>query len=300
MALPQEFLQYPNRRHGMDHDLYEWSNIFQRKPLQLPNNAKVGLMVTIPLEYFPLNPIGKPFKAPGSMVTNYPDYRHYTTRDYGNRVGVFRLLNVMNAFNIKANFAINAELAERYPFLLKNIVEGGHEIIAHGYNMDTLHYGEMDIELERNQVKKSIEILQHSSGKTIIGWMSPAYSQSFNTLDVLVENGIKYVCDWANDELPFTIKTKNGCLTSIPVTQELSDRQIIINNHHSEDSFVQQIKDQFDYLYEESEKYGGRILSLNITPYIMGLPYRIKSFVEVLEYVTTQQNVVNVTGIDLC
>lgn len=299
MALPEAFLQYPNRKHGMDHDLYEWSNLFERKLLQLPNKTKVAVMITIPLEFFPLNPTGKPFKAPGSMVTNYPDFRHYTTRDYGNRVGVFRLLKVLDQFNIKANFAINAVIAERYPFLIKEIVDSNHEIIVHGYHMDSLHYGEMDEELEKNQIQKSIQIIQQVTKKTLLGWMSPAYAESFNTLNLLAQNGIKYVCDWANDDLPFTIKTKHGNLTSIPITQELSDRQIIINNHHTEDSFVQQIKDQFNCLSEEAEKYGGRILSLNFTPYITGLPYRIKLFEEILEYLHNQKNVTYLTANNL-
>lgn len=299
MALPNEFLEYPQRRHGMDHDLYTWSNLFERVPLQLPNNAKVGLMLTIPIEYFPLNPTGKPFKAPGSMVTNYPDFRHYTTRDYGNRVGIFRLLKVLQRYNIKANIAINAQLAEKYPYLINEIVQSHHHIIAHGYNMDTLHYEGLDSIEEEKQIENSLSILQKATSKKITGWISPAYSQSLNTLSLLAKAGIKFVGDWANDDLPYTIHTPNGNILSIPITQELSDRQIIINNHHTEDGFVQQVKDQFDCLYHEANKYGGRILSLTFTPYITGLPYRIKLLEEILEYLTKQVGVKTITAEDL-
>jgi allantoinase len=122
-----------------------------------PHQAKVALMITIPVEFFPLNPVGKPFKAPGSMVTAYPDFRHYTTRDYGNRVGIFRLLKVLDEFNLKANFAVNSEVASRYPALIEEILKNGHEIIAHGVDMDELHYGGMDSAHEAYLVEKSLD-----------------------------------------------------------------------------------------------------------------------------------------------
>lgn len=299
MALPEEFLQYPMRRHAMDHDLYKWQNHFERTPFVLPNNAKLAIMITMPLEYFPLNTTGKPFKAPGSMVTNYPDFRHYTTRDYGNRVGVYRILEILEQFNVKANVAVNAVIAEKYPYLIKQIEDAQHEILAHGYDMDALHYGNMDLQQEEEQMDNSLEILKKNTNSKIIGWMSPAFSESFNTLELLAKKGIQYVCDWANDELPYTIKTKQGNIVAMPITQELSDRQIIINYHHTEDSFVQQVKDQFDCLYTEAEKYGGRILSLQITPYITGLPYRIKMLEEILSYVKGKDNVISVTACEL-
>jgi hypothetical protein len=94
MPLPDEYLQYPHRRHAMDHNRYEWSNLFERKPVEWKNGAHVALWVTVVSEFFPLNQQGKPFKAPGGMVTPYPDFRHYSSRDYGNRVGIFRLFRI--------------------------------------------------------------------------------------------------------------------------------------------------------------------------------------------------------------
>ncbi|TAF93954.1 MAG: polysaccharide deacetylase [Cytophagia bacterium] len=299
MPLPDEFLQYPLRRHGMDHDRYQWSNLFERSPVLWENDTKVAVLITVPIEFFPLNPQGKPFKSPGSMVTAYPDFRHYTTRDYGNRVAVFRFLKCFKDLNIKANFAVNSEVAERYPALIAEIVADGHEIVAHGINMDTLHYGGMDEAQERAQIETSVNTLRRLSGQAVAGWMSPAVSESFNTPDLLTEFGINYVCDWANDELPYPIKTTNGDLMALPVSQELNDRQIIVNYHHTEESFGQQIKDQFDWLYHESVRYGGRILSLTLHPYIMGLPYRIQTLREALTYVMSKPNVSALTGTEV-
>jgi allantoinase len=291
--LSPEFLEYPFRRHGMDHDRYAWRNLFDRKSVQWPNDKKMALLITVPVEFFPLNPTGKPFKAPGSMVTAYPDFRHYTTRDYGNRVGVYRFLELFEKLNITASFAMNSDVAKRYPILAEEIVKAGHTIMAHGINMDTLHYGGLEEAIEEEQIKTCKETLEAITGKTISGWLSPAYSQSFNTPDLLTKHGFSYCGDWANDDMPYWMNTNSGKLCCIPVSQEISDRQIITNYHHTEQSFVQQIQDQYSVLEEETKKYGGRVLSITLHPYIMGLPYRIGYLKEVLQWVTNQQNTIS-------
>ncbi len=288
MPLDPEFLAYPMRRHGMDHERYKWVNFFERNPIQWPSQKKMALLTVIPLEFFPLNPSGKPFKAPGSMVTPYPDFRHYTTRDYGNRVGVYRFLKLFTQLGVKASFAVNSEVAERYPILIKDIIADGHEIIAHGINMDTLHYGGLEEATEALQISTCIQSLENSTQQKIKGWLSPAYAQSFNTPDLLTAAGIEYCGDWANDDLPYTMETKNGLLVNIPVSQEISDRQIITNYHHTEDSFIQQIKDQYALLQGETNNYGSRLISLTLHPYIMGLPYRIGYLKEILSWLMQQ------------
>ncbi len=144
MSLGDEYLKYTKRRYGMDHDRYQWSILQKRKPVTWPGGAKVALWVVPALEFFPLDQSAKPFKAPGGMVTPYPDLRHYTLRDYGNRVGVFRVFEVLDGLGIKASVAVNSKVAERYPFLIHEIGRRGWEIIAHGVDMGRLHYGGMD------------------------------------------------------------------------------------------------------------------------------------------------------------
>lgn len=299
MALDPLFLQYPHRGHHMDHDLYAWSNLFERPPLILPNAAKVGILLTIPLEFFPLNPTGKPFKAPGSMVTPYPDFRHYTTRDYGNRVGIFRLLKLLERYGLKANVPMNAALAQKYPALLDEIVTAGHEVVAHGIDMDTLHYGGMDADTEKKQVNECLQVLRTMSGQPIKGWMSPAFSESFDTPALVAAAGCTYICDWANDDLPYRLHTQNGPLWAMPVSQEISDRRILIEYHQTEDSFVTQVCDQLDVLGEEANRYGGRLFSLTLTPYIAGLPFRIKSIETILQYIVSKKWVLNLRGSEL-
>jgi len=299
MPLESEFLNYPLRRHGMDHDRYNWSNLFERKPIEWSINKKMALLTVIPVEFFPLNPVGKPFKAPGSMVTAYPDFRHYTTRDYGNRVGIYRFLKLFQQVGIKGTFAVNSDVAKRYPLLIQDILEDGHEIMAHGINMDTLHYGGLDETIEVAQINDCLETLNSICKKKIKGWLSPAYSQSFNTPDLLAAAGIEYCGDWANDDLPYVMNTKNGSLINLPVSQEISDRQIITNNHHSEESYVQQIKDQYEVLNAETLEFGGRVISLTLHPYIMGLPYRINYLKEIMSWIMNQPNTFTASAEDI-
>jgi len=299
MALDKNFLDYPNRKHGMDHDRYLWRNMFDLQPVLLDNDARLAFLVTIPIEFFPLNPSGNPFKAPGSMVTQYPDYRHYSTRDYGNRVGIYRLLKKLETYNIKANIAMNAEVAVRYPQLLQDIIGAGHEIVAHGIDMDTLHYGGIDECTESDQVTQCLKVLRSMSGQKVNGWMSPAYSESFNTPDIVSENDCTYICDWSNDDLPYTMQTRIGQIIAMPVSQEISDRQIIINYHQTEDSFVTQVMDQFDMLYQESARFGARVLSLTLTPYISGLPFRIAAVDQIFNFVMKHSDVISMTGSEI-
>lgn len=299
MALAPHFLEYPYRRHGMDHDRYSWRNMFDQKSYCNIDGLKLAFMMTIPVEFFPLNPSGIPFKSPGSMVTPYPDYRHYTTRDYGNRVGIYRLIKVLKKYNIKANFAMNSEVAVRYPQLLEDILVDGHEIIAHGVDTDSIHFGGMESSIEQGYVEKSLTTLREMSGQSVLGWLSPAYSESFETPDWVAKYGCKYMGDWSNDDLPYTMHTAHGDITALPISQEISDRQIIINYKQTEESFEQQVKDQFEVLYDESHQYGTRVLSLTLLPYISGLPYRIKTIDAIIQHIISKTDVQPMTGSEI-
>jgi len=299
MTLDKSYLEYPLRRHGMDQDIYPWSNLFERKKITWPGKARIALWIIPALEYFPLDVKSEPFKAPGHMVTPYPDYRTYTTRDYGTRIGIFRIIKVLDAFGLKASVATNARIAERHPFLINEITRRGWEVMAHGYDMNTLHYGGMDKHQEATNMRKTVEVLRTASGQPVTGWLSPARSESENTLDLLPENGIDYVCDWVNDDMPYEMKTKNGSLLAMPHSNELDDRQISVNYHHPEAVFEEQIIDAFNYLYKESETHGGRILALTLTPYVIGLPYRIKSLEKVLGHITGHDGVWSATGAEI-
>lgn len=282
-TLDNDYLKYPQRSYGMDHDRYEWNMLQNRKKIQWPNGNKIALWVNVGLQFFPLNQKGIPFKVPGGMTKPYPDLRHYSLRDYGNRVGIYRFLKAFEKYNITPTFAMNTRLAERIPYLVGTIKERGDEIICHGYDMDKLHYGGQNASEEKELVKKSLDGLRNLTGQDIKGWISPAKNESENTPDILATNGISYFCDWVNDDMPYDFKTKNGTLTAMPLSTELEDRFIILNNFHSSEDWADQVEDAFEFLLKESETGGGRVLGLNIHPWVLGQPHRIQYLERVLD-----------------
>jgi len=297
MSLGPDYLVYAKRGRGMDHDLYPYSNLFERPPIAWPGGARVAIWPVISLEWFPITPADKPFRAPGHMQTPYPDYRHYTSRDYGARVGVYRLLDALAKVDAKASFAVNAALAERYPALIKDVLAGGHEIIAHATDMNGTIATGLDEAEERALIKGALDRLETACGQRPRGWHSIARSQSWNTPRLLAEAGVEFMCDWVNDELPYAMTTPAGEIINIPLNHELSDRQILIVQQQSVASYAEQMRDAFTWLEGEAKQTGGgRMLPLAITPYIMGLPYRIGAFEDLLFWFAARDGARFATG----
>ncbi|MEP5763192.1 MAG: polysaccharide deacetylase family protein [Halieaceae bacterium] len=291
MSLDDSYLQYPRRQHGMDHDRYDWSMLSERKPVQWPQARKLAVWINVGLQFYPLNQQGTPFKVPGGMTMPYPDLRHFSLRDYGNRVGVYRFLRAFDHYGIKPGFAMNTRLAERAPYLMGAIRERGDEILCHGYHMDALHYGGQDAAEEAELVQRSLDSLRTLSGQPVRGWISPARNESAQTPDLLKANGIEYFCDWVNDDMPYRFRTDSGELIAMPLSTELEDYFVIGQNLHSEESWVEQVIDATDYLLAEAAQQGGRILALNIHPWLLGQPHRIAHLERALEYVSAQEDV---------
>ncbi len=149
---------------------------------------------------------------------------------------------------------------------MQRLKEHGGEFIAHGWNMDHLHYGGQPLEEEAELVQRSVNTLRQVTGQPVRGWLSPAKHQSFNTLDLLAENGLEYCADWVNDDLPYACATHTGHLTMMPLATEIEDQFVMSQNLHSEDSRATQVKDAFDFLLEESREQGGRLFALNLHP----------------------------------
>jgi len=278
MTLPDDYLTYHHRREGYDHDLYAWSNMHRRPPVNWPKGS-VAVWLCVSLEWFPILS-GGPFKAPGHMVTPYPDYRHYTARDYGNRVGAWRFLEAFERAGVRTSFATNAAVAERYPELVQAVQGAGHEVIAHSTDMNGTIDASLGEEAERALIGDAMKRLEAATGKRPAGWLSIARQQSFHTLDILKDEGLTYCCDWVNDELPY--RFTNG-LIDLPLNHELSDRQIVTVQQQSADSWAEAMRDAFDCLAgEAAQEGGGRMLPIHLTPYIMGLPYRIGALEDLL------------------
>ncbi len=299
MSLPDDYLDYPRRRRGMDHDRYDWSILPRRPKVAWPGGARLALWVVPALEWFPLDMTGKPFVVPGGFNRPYPDYWNYTTRDYGNRVGIFRVMKVLDELGIRASVPINSALAERHPSLIEEINRRDWEVGAHGVDMGRPLYGGMDAAAEEAIIEESVSTLRRLSGQPVGGWLSPGRSESLATPDLLAKHGIGYLLDWANDDLPYPIRTDAGEIFAMPHSHEIDDRLIMVQNHHDEDEFEEQIKDQFDTLYREAERGGGRVLAISLHPWVIGQPYRIKSLARALAHVMGHDGVWSATGAEI-
>lgn len=290
MSLDPAYLEYPRRRRGMDQDLYGYSNLVDRSPVRWPEGKRVAIPIVVSLEWFPLVPNDKPFRAPGHMQTPYPDYRHYTAREYGTRVGFYRLLDCFERAGVRVSVATNAAIAERYPQVIADIVRTGHEIIAHSTDMNGTIASGLPEEEERALIEHSLASLERTSGVRPRGWLSIARSESWNTPRLLTEAGLAYMCDWPNDELPYRMSAGGRSIVNLPLNHELSDRQVITVQQQSADSYVEQMQDAYEWLEQEAEKHGGRMLPLHLMPYVIALPYRIDSFERLLAWLNEREN----------
>ncbi|WP_448585130.1 polysaccharide deacetylase family protein [Thermaurantiacus sp.] len=275
MTLGPDYLCYPRRRLGYDHDLFAFSATPHRPGIAWPGGRALAVWPVITAEFFPLTPVDRPFRAPGHMQTAFPDYRHFTARDYGSRVGIFRLLDAFEVRGLAATVAMNVALAERAPALLRAVVEGGHEIMAHSTDMNGTIDGSLAV-ADEDSLIAGTRARWAALGHHPKGFHAIARSQSFRTPDLLVKHGFTFTCDWVNDDQPW--RFANG-LWNLPLNHELSDRQIINQLQASAESWAEQVADAATCLAAE----GGRVLALELTPYILGLPYRIGAVEELLD-----------------
>lgn len=282
--MDKSYLEYTKRGYGQDHDFYEWRTAKDRPKLEWEGGAKVAICFIVPLEFFPLNPSGVPFKHQGAMVTPYPDLRHFTVRDYGNRVGVYRILEALAETDSKSTFAVNGEIAKRYPPLLETVSDTEHEIAAHGLSTDHIHHEGMSADEETKLIQESLACFDGG----LKGWMSPARNQSSRTLNLLAENDIDYCLDWEPDQVP--VATSAG-VTLISNNYELSDFTLLHTRRQTEESWLSQINTAIDLLLEEHARFGSQMLGLTLTPYIIGQPFRIWALRALLAHIKDMEGV---------
>jgi peptidoglycan/xylan/chitin deacetylase (PgdA/CDA1 family) len=282
MPLPDDYLVYPHRAYGMDQALYPWRPATARAPLIWPGGASVAAMVVVPIEHHSLTPPGKPYKHPGAMVTPYPDLRHYTTRDYGNRIGVFRILEELSRSGVRATFPINAAQLERLAPLVEVIQAAGHEIAAYGLSPEHIHWTGLEAGVEAAWIAQARAAFDRAGLKPR-AWLSPARQQSFSTLALIADAGFTTCLDWEQDDTPVTMTTPSGTIAAVPLANELDDRTLLIDRRQTEADWAAQILEARDYLAADAPRFGGRVLGFTLTPYVIGQPFRIFALRQVLQ-----------------
>jgi peptidoglycan/xylan/chitin deacetylase (PgdA/CDA1 family) len=152
---------------------------------------------------------------------------------------------------------------------------------------------------EKKLIDTTLDILRKASGQAVRGWLSPAKSESAATLDLLGAAGLDYVCDWVNDDMPYAMLTASGPIHAMPHPIDIDDHTILVQNHHTEDDFRDQLCDQFDLLYKESATAGGRIMAISLHPWVIGQPYRMRALEEALAHIMRQPGVWAATGSEI-
>jgi allantoinase len=278
-----------------EHDRFAYSPIIDRPPLRWPNGARVALWVIPNIEHFLFD---RPSTSITAVTTQFvPDVLNYAWRDYGPRVGIWRMMEIMDRYGVRGSVALNSDVCEHYP----RIIEAGNKLrwewMGHGKN-NSIMLGNKSEDEERGLIKGIVEDITRGTGAAPRGWLGPALSETHNTLDILAENGIDYVADWTNDEQPYPMRVKKGTMTSIPYSVEINDIPAILDGKQNGEIFGQMIKDQFDVLYEDGAKTG-RVMSICLHPFLIGHPHRAKYFNEALKHITSRQEVWVTTGAEI-
>jgi allantoinase len=254
----------------MEHGRFEYSPIARRPKWRLPDEARVAVWVTPNIEHFHYD---KPAMSMTPMTAGLrPDVLNYGWRDYGVRVGIWRLMEVLERQGFVATAALNSE----------------------GENNSSLFTG-MSEDAERKTIKNVLETIARGTGQKPRGWLGPALTETDNTLDLLAEAGIDYVADWCNDEQPYAIRTRNGSIVAIPYTLEIGDIPVFLQHGGSGETFERMIVDQFDTMYEDGATQP-RVLSIALHPFLTGHPFRARYLERALAHIRKHDAVWITTG----
>ncbi|MBW4644404.1 MAG: polysaccharide deacetylase family protein [Goleter apudmare HA4340-LM2] len=265
--------------------------ISQRPTLKLPNNARVAVWVVMNIEHFTFGKLGTAIQP---HLNSYPEIANYGWRDYGNRVGSWRLLELFSELEIPVTAAVNGEICSLYPEIITAIQQHGWEIMAHGINNSTGHSG-MDRETEISIINQTLDLFRQATNKTPQGWLTPGFSITELTFELLHAAGITYTADWVNDDQPYWYPLPNGRLLAIPYTIEANDISLCLNNRFSGAEFAQAITDQFDQLWQDG-KSQGRVMAIGLHPFIVGQPLRLKYLKQCLLHIKNQPETWLTTG----
>lgn len=280
----------------MDNKRFSYSAANRRPPYRLPDGARVAVWVVPNIEHFHVD---KPSTSLTAFTSRFvPDVLNYSWRDYGARVGTFRLMDLMDRCGIKGTAALNSEACDHYPEIIEAGVQLGWEWIGHGANNSTLLAG-MDAEKERAHIQGVLDRIERATGRRPTGWLSPALTETFDTPDLLAQAGVSYVADWVNDDQPYSMNVNGGRqLYSIPYSMDLNDIPAFVEHHMTGEEFAQMIIDQFDVLYEEGE-HTGKVMAIGLHTFLVGQPHRSKHLERAFRHIRSRQDVWIATGSEI-
>lgn len=288
------------REPGMDHRHYGFSALPQRPKLYLPNGARVALLVTLYLEHWEFRAPKDAVRDPrfvGEFGSFEPDYRSYTAREYGNRVGVFRLLDVLVKHRVPVTVALGAEAARRYPALVEAARERGYEFAAHGSSATRMLHGKLSEAAERQEIADAMAAVKQASGAAPTGWIGQDFGESARTPGLVAEAGLDWLMDWPNDDQPYWINPPKP-IVSIPNHNEWDDVQLLWLRRVPSQRYPALIAEAFDTLWQEGAA-SGRVMQVGLHPWVFGQAHRIRYLDEALTAIAHRREVWRTTAGEL-
>jgi allantoinase len=269
-----------------------YSPITERPPLKLPNGARMAVWVIVNVEEWdPTQPMPRTVLTPPAGGSPMPDIPNWAWHEYGNRVGFWRLAKVLDEFAIPTVLAINGSALAAYPEIVRAAMERNWEFIGHGFTQRNMQ----KVPDERADIRKVRDVITKATGKPPRGWLGPGLTETWETPDLLVEEGYDYVADWVLDDQPVWLKTRTKPIVNVPYTQECNDVAMMLIQHHKASEYCERARDQFEQIYADAES-SARIMALVVHPYIMGAPHRLKYFRGVFEVIRKKSDVLFWTG----
>jgi allantoinase len=272
-----------------------YSPILQRPRLLWPNGARLALWVVPNIEHYEYLPKFVRRRDPWPR-SPHPDVLGYSQRDYGNRVGLWRLFRLTDDLGIRCTVSLSMAVMQHFPPILEAMEQRGWEYMSHGiYN--TRYHWDFSADEERAAMQEAKEIHQRLTGRPIRGWFSPAITNTLNTFELAAACGYDYTADLYHDDQPFPIPTTSGKLISIPYSVELNDALLYRRGVETEE-FAGQIRDYFDTVYAEGADQG-RVMCIALHPYWVGQPHRLRLFRSAMEYILAHPGVWVTTGAEI-
>ena len=266
------------------HGRYEYSAITQRRGYSWPGGKRLAVYIGFNIEHFSF---GEGLGAALGPKSPEPDVLNYSWRDYGNRVGAWRCLELFEQLRLPVGALVNTALYDYCPELIRAFAHRGDELIGHGHtNSD--RQGDMSTAEERKLLRYCRARIRKESGRAPAGWLSPWISESFETPDLLAETGYRYTLNWCHDDQPVRFKTRRGSLWSIPYPQELNDIPMIMARLMDGRDFADLIVDHFDEMLAQSRAQP-LVMGIALHPYIIGQPYRLRHLRRALRHVAASK-----------
>ena len=273
---------------------YDFEPIIHRQPVRFPGGERLAVLIYVNIEHVPFGSTSLAHAVyPGTLQFS-PDILNHGWRDYGNRVGLWRIMQAMDRHGFRGTVNLNSDVCREYPQIIREGNQRRWEWGAQGDN-NTSIATLMSEEQERAFIKRNLAIIEEATGKRPKGWLGMCLAESLNSPDLLAEAGIEYGSNYAHDELPVPMRVKRGSLLTMPYTLELNDVPTILGKGASGEVFGRMIVDQFDVLYAEGMERP-RIMSISLHPFISGHPFRIKHLAAALAYVASHSAVWLTTG----